>query len=50
MGALRRYWEWAPRMFRRNGGARPGERAGVMVGLAVVLIGIVVTVVPLTAR
>ena len=50
MGALRRWWEWETRMFRRDGKSRPGERTGLLVGLAIMLVGVVVTVVPLATR
>ena len=50
MGALRRWWEWETRHFRKDGKTRPGERTGVLVGLAVVLVGVVITVIPLATR
>jgi hypothetical protein len=37
-------------MFRRDGKSRPGERTGLLVGLAIMLVGVVVTVVPLATR
>ena len=50
MSALRRWWEWETRLFRKDGKTRPGERTGLLLGLAIVLVGVVVTVVPLATR
>lgn len=50
MSALRRWWGWETRMFRRDGKARAGERTGLLIGLGIMLIGVVVTVLPLATR
>jgi hypothetical protein len=48
--ALQRWWRWETRYFRRDGRTRPGERTGFAIGGAIVLFGIVVTVVSVTTR
>jgi hypothetical protein len=37
-------------MSRTGDRGRPGQRAGLLVGLGIVLVGVLVTVVPLTTR
>jgi hypothetical protein len=48
--ALRRWWLWETRYFRRDGTTRPGERAGLAIGGLIVLVGVVATVVGVTVR
>jgi len=48
--ALRRWWLWETRWFRRDGTTRAGERAGLAIGGLIALIGVVVTVVQVTTR
>ena len=47
---LQRWWQWETRYFRRDGGTRPGERAGFAVGGLIVLVGVAVTVLVVTTR
>jgi hypothetical protein len=48
--ALRRWWLWETRYFRRDGTTRPGERAGFAIGGLIALVGVVVTVIQVTTR
>ena len=48
--ALHRWWQWETRLFRKDHTWRPGERTALLVGLAVVLVGVAVSVVSLSTR
>lgn len=48
MSALRRWWEWETRLFRRNGAARPGERLGLAIVLSIVVLVVAFSVASMT--
>ena len=48
MSALRRWWEWETRLFRRGWTARPGERLGLAIGLGIVVLVVAFSVASMT--
>jgi hypothetical protein len=50
MRALRRWWDWETRLFRKDGRTRPGERLGLAMGMSVIVLGVVLTVVSISVR